>query len=153
VIVLIFVFAVITTGITFAKQITPVSINESTRITTTTTTTEKSTGEVLPPDFELAVELRLDERTAWCNLYLKQTPWSNQSEAIKAIWNDINSRLAPYNLSFRIESVKFSEYGPMDISFTVLDLPVEGGPLNYGYTDYSVEFGWLADWSDAPFTR
>lgn len=61
--------------------------------------------------------------------------------------------MAPYNLSFRIEFVKFGEYGPMDVGFTVLNLPVEGGPLKYGYTDYSAGLMWLADWSGMPFTQ
>ncbi len=119
----------------------------------TTTTAAEEPDEVLPSDFKLNVELRLEERSVWCSLSIRQTPWLNQSQAIEAVKKEIASRLASYNLSFEIESVKFRENTPMSVDFIIPNLPIEGGPLKYGYNNYSVELGWLVDWAGAPFTQ
>jgi len=119
----------------------------------TTTTMETSNGEVLSSYYRLSVELRLEERSALCSLSMEQTPWSNQSQAIEAVQEEISNKLVPYDLSFEIEYVKFSENAPMGVDFIVTGLTADGGPLKYGYNNYSFELGWLADWAGAPFTQ
>ena len=143
--ILLFAFVLITSETAAATYLTASSM--------TTTTMEEPTGEVLPSDFGLDVELRLEERSAWCSLSIEQTPWSNQSQAIEAVQREIATRLAPYNLSFKIDYVKFSENAPMSVDFMVPNLPVGRGQLKYGYNDYSFELGWLVDWAGAPFTQ
>lgn len=120
---------------------------------TTTTATAKSMGEVLPVDYNLDVELQLEDRTALGNLMIMRPQWSNRTEAVAAVQKEIDSWLAPYNLSSKIDSVKFGKNGPMGVDFTIHNLPVEGGSLKYGYTNYSVGLNWLTDWSGAPFTQ
>jgi hypothetical protein len=118
-----------------------------------TTTTEESSGEVLPPDYGLDVELRLEEQSASCSLYMKQTPWTNQSQAVEAIQGEITYMLEPYNLTFEIGKVKFGGNAPMGVDFTVPNLTADAGPLKYGYNYYSFELEWLTNWAGAPFTQ
>jgi len=143
--VLFFTFVVIT--------LEPVSATYLAASSMTTTTMETSNSEVLSPYYGLDVELRLEERSAFCSLFMKQTPWSNQSQAIEAVQEEINSRLAPYNLSFKIGYIKFNENAPMDVGFIVPNLPGSGELLKYGYNNYSFDLSWLADWAEAPFTQ
>lgn len=105
--------------------------------------------------YGLNVELRLEERSAYCNMFIRQTYWSNASQAIEALEKEIAEKLTPYNLSFNILSWEFvsSMNFSTTVDFVITNLPADGGPLKYGYNDYSFKLDWLADWAGAPLTQ
>ena len=148
ILILLFIFVIVNSA-----AVSPTYLAANSMVTSIIDENNVVISEVLPSDYRLAVELWLEERSAWCSLYMRHTSWSNQSQAIEAVQKEISSRLNPYNLTFNIEYVKFSVNASMDVDFTVPNLPVNGEPLNFGYNDYSVELGWLVDWAKAPFTQ